>query len=214
MGWTRRNFAATVLSIGVLAIGCGGKVLEPEPGFDSGAGGGGAGGATVGGGGTGGYGHGGYGPGGYGQGGYGQGGYGQGGYGQGGQAGSGGAAGSAPACQNPDDMAAVQATYDAGTIEDVAIGCAMGCLADMNKIKDCVSSCVQESTGGKMSKACANCFGGTIACIASYCLGSCAGDPTGQGCIDCRCGHNPSNVSCDGEFASCSGIPDSMCGAP
>ena len=108
---------------------------------------------------------------------------------------------------NADDGAKMQATYDAGTASDVATACAMGCLADTSKIKQCVSDCVNSETG--ISKPCSDCYGGIIECTAGFCLGICASSPGSDECTKCQCDNN-----CYSQFGTCSGVTESPCAAP
>jgi len=112
---------------------------------------------------------------------------------------------------NADDGAKMQQTYDGGTVSAVATGCALGCLSDTSKIKECVSDCVNTETG--LSKPCSDCFGSLIDCTAKNCLGLCAGGPS-DACTACQCGDNTASANCYADFATCTGIPDDNCTAP
>jgi hypothetical protein len=56
--------------------------------------------------------------------------------------------------------------------------CATGCLGGA----DCSAACIQKSVG--LTRACANCFGGDVACTATNCTWACL-SPSSPACVQC-----------------------------
>jgi len=84
----------------------------------------------------------------------------------------------------------------AGTIESAVGNCAFQCIADPAP-GTCAGACVATATG--LSAACANCFGGAVACTIANCIAQCI-DAASQACADCRA------ANCNEDFRACAGI--------
>lgn len=123
--------------------------------------------------------------------------------------GTGGSAGSSSGgkCNNTADKAALDATYDAGKVSDVAGDCAVGCLG---KPDPCVQECIVKGTG--LSQDCAGCLAASADCSKKNCLMDCVSDPGSVQCQICQCGLKPGqSVNCLLAYETCSGIANTVC---
>lgn len=96
----------------------------------------------------------------------------------------------AGACENPDDIASLEAVDDAfGEAQSCAIGCALAPAG-------CHDNCIADNLG--VSESCGDCFVDLISCMAANCVLQCI-DPGSSVCQRCerdRC--RPPLVECAG----------------
>lgn len=116
-------------------------------------------------------------------------------------------AGPSGLCTNAVDTAAIIASYDGGTVDDLAAACARGCFTP--PLDECVTQCLVDRTH-RLSGQCASCWGTAAKCSADNCLVACALDPGSDACHRCQCGENRFMIDCRAALARCTGFP-SMC---
>ncbi len=97
------------------------------------------------------------------------------------------------ACTNAQDEDVFATTDVAAEIGD----CAPGCTFAGDKAA-CGAECMVQIG---MTQGCAECFGGTVACVFENCTLACIAGAT-QGCLDCQ-----EDNGCFTEFEECAGIP-------
>ncbi len=87
-----------------------------------------------------------------------------------------------------------------GQTEGVAEECAFGCFEGGEDLSDCTTGCVAAETG--LSRQCSSCYGLTVECVFTNCIGECIEDPNSAVCLECQ-----ADAGCDDQFVNCSGLP-------
>ncbi|MEM8608170.1 MAG: hypothetical protein AAGF92_13750 [Myxococcota bacterium] len=127
--------------------------------------------------------------------------------GAGGMGGASGAGGSMGACDNPGDLAVLQAD-DPSPFTTTRCG-GIACFSDTvnaNQYAQCVSDCVAGDTPG-LSTGCADCYGELLACgLANFCFPQCQAGACSPSCESCL-----SFYGCVEVFEQCSGLIGSPC---
>jgi hypothetical protein len=90
---------------------------------------------------------------------------------------------------------------DVSDLEDVdytalVFDCGLSCLGADSRA--CAGECTVSETG--ISRTCADCFGGMIACAQAACLAVCVAEVGGASCIECV------TSGCGDDFFLCSGL--------
>ena len=113
--------------------------------------------------------------------------------------------GNGGACDNADDLAAINGSFTLGGMElcisDVTGACGLECAAEPPENQaTCVGGCLNLNAG-TVSMACQGTFVAATLCAAANCLAECATAPDSAACDMCRCDNN-----CVQDFETNSGI--------